>query len=128
MSLAKQTFVAATNPIFIKPYVNSTGVVRLHYPAPLSQFTNAQEISQSYGTGGSLTVLGIPVVIEIDENSIVVTDYILHMYGVGNSVKAAIEDYKTAVKSYFEELQENEDKLGSKLKQHLIYLRGIFIY
>ena len=66
---------------------------------------------------------GIPVVIEVDEDAIVVTDYIIHMYGVGNTVQEAIEDYKISIKAYREELLEDEDRLSSYLKQHLYYLR-----
>jgi len=73
-----------------------------------------------------LNIFGIPVTIEIDEGSIAVTDYIVHMYGVGNSIKEAVEDYKTSIKAYFEELQEEEDTLGDNLTQHLCYLRSIF--
>ena len=73
-----------------------------------------------------LNIFGIPVTIEIDEDSIVVTDYIVHMYGVGNSIKEAVEDYKISIKAYFEELQKEEDTLGDNLTQHLCYLRNIF--
>ncbi|MHA2068999.1 MAG: hypothetical protein ACXABY_31945 [Candidatus Thorarchaeota archaeon] len=68
------------------------------------------------------------VTIEIDENAIIVTDYIVHMYGVGNTVQEAIEDYKISTKAYLEELQKDEDRLSSNLKQHLYYLHRISKY
>ena len=74
-----------------------------------------------------LNIFGIPVTIEIDEGSITVTDYIVHMYGVGNSIEEAVEDYKISIKAYFEELQKEEGTLGDNLKQHLCYLQNIFI-
>ncbi len=85
----------------------------------------ALEIPQPSRTD-ELNIFGIPVTIEIDEGSIVVTDYIVHMYGVGTSIKEAVEDYKISIKAYFEELQKEEDMLGDNLTQHLCYLRNIF--
>ena len=69
------------------------------------------------------SIFGIPVSIEKDENNIVITDYIVNMYGVGNDIQSAIEDYKNSIKAYFEELKEEENNLGDDLKQQLNYLR-----
>ena len=86
---------------------------------------NDLEIPESSGTCKFLNIFGIPVTVENDEDAIVVTDYIVHMYGAGNSIQEGIEDYKTSIKAYFEELQEDEARLGSNLTQHLCYLRNI---
>ena len=94
---------------------------------PKELLVNDLEIPESSGTDRILNIFGIPVSIESDEDTIVVTDYIVHMYGAGNSIKEAIEDYKTSIKAYFEELQKDEDRLGSNLTQHLCYLRNIFM-
>ncbi len=79
------------------------------------------------GTDRLRNIFGIPVAIENDRDEIVVTDYIVHMYGVGNSIQEAIDDYKISIKAYFEELQEDENRLGSDLTRHLCYLRNIFM-
>lgn len=81
------------------------------------------DFSQPSGADRSLSIFGIPVSIEKDEDNIVVTDYIVHMYGVGNDIQSAIEDYKISIKEYFEELEEEENNLGDDLKQQLCYLR-----
>ncbi len=81
------------------------------------------ELSQPSETDSSLSIFGIPVSIEKDENNIVVTDYIIHMYGVGNDIQSAIEDYKISIKAYFEELEEEESNLGDNLRNQLCYLR-----
>jgi len=70
------------------------------------------------------TVLGIPVTIERDNDLFTVTDYEINMYGVGSTIEDAIEDYKDFVKSYFEDLKANEDKLGENLRWDLCYLRS----
>lgn len=93
----------------------------------VDEASNRKEIAQSYGTGKFMKIFGIPVTVENDEDATIVTDYIVHMYGVGNSIQEAIEDYKTSIKAYFEELQEDKDRLGSNLTQHLCYLRNIFM-
>lgn len=86
------------------------------------------EIPQPSETGKFINIFGIPVTIEIDEDAIIVTDYIVHMYGVGNTLQEAIEDYKISIKAYREELLEDEDRLNSNLKQHLYYLYRISKY
>lgn len=92
---------------------------------PKELLVNDLEIPESSGTDGILNIFGIPVSIESDENTIVVTDYIVNMYGAGNSIQEAVEDYKISIKAYFEELQEDGERLGSSLTQHLCYLRNI---
>lgn len=86
------------------------------------------EIPQPSETGKFLHIFRIPVTIEIDEDAIIVTDYIVHMYGVGDTVQEAIDDYKSSIKAYLKELQEDEDRLGNNLKRHLYYLRDISKY
>jgi len=66
--------------------------------------------------------LSIPVTIEYD-GYFVISDNEINMYGVGDTVVEAEEDYKSIVLSYFEDLEENEYKLDGHLKGHLDYLR-----
>ena len=90
---------------------------------PSTQTNRELEIPKPSEAGKFLYIFGIPATVEIDEDAIIVTDYIVHMYGVGDTVQEAINDYKTSIKAYFAELQENEDRLGNNLKRHLYYLR-----
>ncbi len=119
-----QRSCAAAEIIPIDNYAVSTAVMSaIPYIHPLHLAMNLG-IPQLSGTDKFLHIFGIPVTIGIDENEIVVTDYIVHMYGVGNDEQEAIEDYKISIKAYLEELQEDEDRLGSNLQQHLYYLRS----
>jgi predicted RNase H-like HicB family nuclease len=79
-------------------------------------------------TNQNLThIFGIPVTVEYDDsessNYFVISDNEINMYGVGDTVAEAEEDYKSVVLSYLEDLEINESKLGEKLKEHLSYLR-----
>ena len=69
-----------------------------------------------------LSIFGIPVTIEYDDYYTII-DTEINMYGVGDTVAEAEEDYKSVVLSYFEDLEENESKLDGHLKGHLDYLR-----
>ena len=71
-------------------------------------------------------ILGMDVGIGRDKSAFIVTDGIVNMYGVGDSIEEAIEDYKITIKAYFDDLQEDEDNLGCNLRQHLNYLRKRF--
>ncbi|MEK7400357.1 MAG: hypothetical protein AAB116_25710 [Candidatus Poribacteria bacterium] len=68
------------------------------------------------------SIFGIPVTIEFDEYY-VISDNEINMYGVGDTIAEAEEDYKSVVLSYLEDLEENESKLGEHLKGHLYYIR-----
>ena len=73
-------------------------------------------------------IFGIPVIIEYDEdNTIIITDDIINMYGVGDTITEAIKDYKSVVLSYFDDLKLNEKKLGQPLKTHLNYLKDMIV-
>jgi len=68
------------------------------------------------------SIFGISVIIEHDDY-FVISDNEINMYGVGDTVAEAEEDYKSVVISYLEDLEINESKLGEHLKEHLSYLR-----
>lgn len=71
-----------------------------------------------------MEIYGIPVIIEYDEDgTIIITDDIINMYGVGDTITEAIKDYKDTIKEYYKDLKENEGMLGHNLRQHLEYLR-----
>jgi predicted RNase H-like HicB family nuclease len=70
----------------------------------------------------TLSIFNILVTIEYD-GYFVISDNEINMYGVGDTVAEAEEDYKSIVLSYFEDLEENESKLDGHLKGHLDYLR-----
>jgi predicted RNase H-like HicB family nuclease len=80
----------------------------------------AQTITKSHPE--ITTIFGIPVTIEYDEYYTVI-DNEINIFGVGDTIAEAEEDYKSVVLSYFEDLEENESRLADNLKEHLFYLR-----
>jgi len=68
-----------------------------------------------------MKLLGIPVIIEKDDDYFVVSDHVVNMYGRGDTEADAIEDYKSAVREYVIELREAPE-LGKTLREHLVYL------
>ena len=127
MELTQRPSGAAIERIPIDAHMSSTCITELSLDLHPPQLVNDLTIPQPLGTDRYLNIFGIPVQIEVDEDAIIVSDYIVNMYGVGNSIQEAIEDYKISIKAYFKELEENEDKLASNLMQHLCYLRHIFM-
>jgi len=94
------------------------------YPKRLIKSTiDGIQIQKSLPVIRDHIIFGIPVAIEQEGNLFTVTDYEINMYGVGNSVKEAEEDYKSVVMSYLEDLNANEDQLSEQLKKHLYFLR-----
>ena len=81
------------------------------------------EVSPTTTTDSHKEIFGIPVIIERDEDQFVIMDDEINMYGVGDSIDEAIEDYKDAVTEYFQMLNSKQDKLGPRLEKHWHYLR-----
>jgi len=83
----------------------------------------AQEIEMGY-SALLIRVLGIPVTISATKGGTLVTDDVVNMHGVGDSLQAAIDDYKSMVTEYLEILEAGETRLSEHLKEHLRYLRA----
>lgn len=66
-----------------------------------------------------------PVTVLEDDGTIVVTDYVINMYGVGDTKQEAIDDYNSVVKEYLTILEADAGRLGSHLKKHLAILRTV---
>ena len=125
MGLIPRVSVAAIEIMPINNYMNSTDVMTMLSDLEPCQPTDDLEFHKSSGTDKLLNIFGIPVTIEIDEGAIIVTDDEIHMYGIGNTLQEAIDDYKLCIALYLEELEESEERLGANLKQHLHYLRNL---
>lgn len=75
--------------------------------------------------GISDEVHGIPVRIRFDGDRYFVSDDVLDMYGIGDTIKEAEEDYWIAVQEYYDDLSANADKLVGYLREHLAFLQGV---
>ncbi len=64
--------------------------------------------------------------IEIDENGeVVASDSRLNVYGVGETVEQAINEFSSMLVDLFDELEDSKDVLSYHLRQQLDYLRTI---
>ena len=100
------------------------GVNNMPYPKRLAKSTiDRIQVQKPLLVIRDHIIFGIPVVVEQEGNLFAITDYEINMYGVGNSIEDAEEDYESVVMSYLEDLNANEDQLSEQLKKHLYFLR-----
>src|SRR3989304_5646790 len=68
----------------------------------------------------------IPLSIErLNGSYYVVSDSILNLYGIGNTVAEAIDEFTSMLVDLFDELRNSENILSSNLRQQLDYLKTI---
>jgi len=61
-----------------------------------------------------------------DDDSILVTDDVFHMYGVGDSIRESVADYFQVLAEYYDHLSCDEDEPSRALFQHLqSYIRPL---
>ncbi len=70
-----------------------------------------------------MEVFGIVVYVDWDGTDYVVSDEIIHMYGIGESLAGAVQDYKETVHEYYYLLKGDSITLGNYLKGQLDYLQ-----
>ena len=96
---------------------------------PLAALIGADEYRQLTEllakTGVTDEVHDIPVRIRFDGSQYFVSDERLDLYGVGNSIDEAREDYCLAVQDYYADLSANAGHLARPLQEHLSYLRQV---
>jgi prevent-host-death family protein len=96
---------------------------------PLAALISAKEYQQLIELLGEVgvndEVHGIPVLVRFDGEHYFVSDDILDLYGVGQTLDDAREDYWLAVQDYYADLSANADHLAGHLQGHLAYLRQI---
>ncbi len=69
---------------------------------------------------------GIPVRIRLDADRVFVSDDQLDLYGVGDTVEEAKQDYWLAVQDYYADLSQHAEHLAEHMEEHLRFLRPIF--
>ncbi len=69
---------------------------------------------------------GIPVRIRLDADRVFVSDDQLDLYGVGDTVEEAKQDYWLAVQDYYADLSQYAEHLAEHMEEHLRFLRPIF--
>ena len=96
---------------------------------PLAALIGAEEYRQLTEllaeAGVNAEVHGIPVRIRFDGALYFVSDDRLDLYGVGNSIDEARQDYWLAVQDYYADLSANADRLARHMQEHLAFLRQV---
>jgi hypothetical protein len=60
------------------------------------------------------------------DDRFMVVDEMVPLYGVGVTPKEAMDDYRSVVKEYYEDLERDADELGPSLQAQLETLRRVF--
>lgn len=78
------------------------------------------------GENGVLSeVQGIPVTIRFSGEAYFVSDDRFNLYGEGNTLEAARQDYRVAVQEYRDDLEAHAGHLAPYLAEHLAQLRAL---
>ncbi len=70
-------------------------------------------------------VQGIPVTIRFTGERYFVSDDLFNLYGEGNTLETARQDYRIAVQEYRADLEAHADRLAPYLAEHLTQLRRL---
>jgi prevent-host-death family protein len=91
---------------------------------PVSEYTDLLTLLSENGVVGD--VQGVPVIIRFTGERYFVSDDIFDLYGEGDTLDAARQDYWVAVQEYQDDLEANADHLAPYLANHLDQLRQLF--
>lgn len=64
----------------------------------------------------------IPVVVTRSEDGFIVSDSLVQRYGEGETIDAALEDFRDVLLDYFETLREHRGHLSRRTRRHLVAL------
>jgi prevent-host-death family protein len=70
-------------------------------------------------------VQGVPVTIRFTGQAYFISDDVFNLYGEGDTLEAARQDYRTAVQEYRADLEAHADHLAPYLAEHLVQLRAL---
>lgn len=74
--------------------------------------------------------LGFPLYLTvelIEQSDILVSDSVMHLYGVGATLEEALADYESMLLEHHEHLRENAHRLAPRLRQQLRYLNFLLV-
>jgi len=97
---------------------------------PLAAMMSATEYQQIMAflaeAGINDTIHGIPVRVRFDGERFFVSDDIVDLYGVGDTLDEARQDYWLAVQDAYADLSANAEHLARHLQKQLAFLRQVF--
>ncbi len=77
-------------------------------------------VSERYGPLGNLLLI-----VERDGNAFLVSDTVLNLYGIGETLESAANEFVSMLTDLYEELSSAEEDLSFHLSRQLNYLRTI---
>jgi prevent-host-death family protein len=87
-----------------------------------------QQIMELLAEGGiNDQIHGIPVRVRFDGERYFISDEIVDLYGIGDTIENARKDYWLAAQETFSDLTAHADQLAPHLQAHLAFLRDIFL-
>ncbi len=90
---------------------------------PASEYTDLVTLLTENGVRSE--VQGVPVTIHFTGERYFVSDDLFNLYGEGNSLEAARQDYRIALQEYRADLEAHADHLAPYLAEHLTQLRAL---
>lgn len=90
---------------------------------PASEYHDLLTLLSENGVLGE--VQGIAVTIRFSGEAYFVSDDLFNLYGEGNTLEAARQDYRVAVQEYRDDLEAHADHLAPYLAEHLAQLRAL---
>ena len=97
---------------------------------PLAALISADEYHQLLDllgeAGASSEIHGMPVRVRFDGERYCVSDEAIDLYGIGDTLAEARQDYWLAAQDYYADLSANADRLAGHMKEHLAVLREVF--
>jgi hypothetical protein len=115
--------IGVVSPVSYIPqgFTSQTGSLFTMFPSHVKNMYYLRDID----TPGYKLLRGVVLNVEMDSDDIVVYESNLNLYGVGNSVSDAVNEFVSMLVDIFEELVETEDILSYQLRKQLDYLRSI---
>jgi hypothetical protein len=104
------------------------GFIQKYKSLPHKQQKNLEEIAGSYISALDRAIMQVlsPSVGKSD-NQFLVTDEFIPLYGIGATPEEAMEDYRSVVIEYYENLESDSEDLTTSLQGQLEILRRIFV-
>jgi len=88
---------------------------------PASEYNDLLTLLSENGVFSEMQ--GIPVTIRFTGQGYFISDDVFNLYGEGNTLEAARQDYRIAVQEYRADLEAHSEHLAPYLAEHLAQLR-----
>jgi hypothetical protein len=116
-----KTDEAKRNPLFPEPSYNLSSDIFQKNFLPQTQEIYLKKVNISGYKLNRAIVLSMQ---DVDDMKLIYDSY-LNLYGIGNNIQEAINEFVSMLIDLFEELSDDEKNLSENLKDHYNYLKSI---